>query len=289
MPMRSLLARVDRVFDPLAAWWYSHETQRTLGSLLVASFIGALVVIELNRQGLLPPAMAARLPTSHFGAVNLALTLLLILAILSLIFDLPRSVADSMGRQFEALSVVFLRNAFRDFTHFGEPIQWRLVAPWVPQIMGDMVGALLTFILVGVYYRVQRHRPITAHLDDLASFISAKKAVTLVLLSIFVVIGARSVWREATGGVSSGFFETFFTVLIFSDVLLVLIALRYSSEYRVVFRNSGFAVATVMIRLALTAPPYSDLLLGLGAVIFALGLSVAYNTFGGGQLELKQT
>ena len=48
MPVRFLLAQVDRIFDPLEAWWHSHETQRTLGSLLVASFIGALVVIELN-------------------------------------------------------------------------------------------------------------------------------------------------------------------------------------------------------------------------------------------------
>lgn len=74
-----------------------------------------------------------------------------------------------------------------------------------------------------------------------------------------------------------GFFEVFYTVLVFSDVLIVLISLRYSSDYRIVFRNSGSAAATILIRLALTAPPYVELLLGLGAAGFALALSVAYN------------
>jgi hypothetical protein len=62
-------------------------------------------------------------------------------------------------------------------------------------------------------------------------------------------------------------------------VLLVLVALCYSSSYHVVFRNSGFAAATVIIRLALTAPRYVNVLLGLGAAVFAVGLSLAYNTF----------
>ena len=285
--MRSVLVQVDRIFDPLVNRWRSHEAQRALGSLLVALFIGALAVIELNRRGLLPSAISTRLTTSHFGAVTLTLTVLLILSIFSLIFDLPRSVSDSMGRQFEALSLIFLRGAFGEFAHFGEPIQWRLVAPSIPKVMGDMVGGLLSFVLVGVYYRVQRHRPITSHIEDLTSFVSAKKVLALVLLTTFAALCADGVWREATGGEARGLFGTFFTILIFSDVLIVLISLRYSSEYRVVFRNTGFAVATVMIRLTLTAPPPTNLLLGLGAAGFAVALSLAYNAFGAGQPELQ--
>ena len=40
---------------------------------------------------------------------------------------------------------------------------------------------------------------------------------------------------------------------VVSIVLIVLISLRYSSTYNVVFRNSGYALATVFIRLALIA------------------------------------
>jgi hypothetical protein len=58
---------------------------------------------------------------------------------------------------------------------------------------------------------------------------------------------------------------------------VVLISTRYSSTYRVVFRNSGVAVSTVLLRLALSAPHYVNALLGLGAALFALALTVAYN------------
>jgi len=62
-------------------------------------------------------------------------------------------------------------------------------------------------------------------------------------------------------------------------VLVVLVSLRYSSTYHVVFRNSGFAIATVLIRLALIAPAPINALLGVSSALFALGLTVAYNAF----------
>ena len=59
-------------------------------------------------------------------------------------------------------------------------------------------------------------------------------------------------------------FEVFYTMLIFVDILLVLISLQFSSTYHVAFRASGFAVATVFLRIALVAPPYINSALGVG-------------------------
>jgi len=56
------------------------------------------VVIEAARQNLLPGFL--NLPTNHFYAVNIAFNLLLTLEVLSLIFILPGSVANAMGKQF---------------------------------------------------------------------------------------------------------------------------------------------------------------------------------------------
>jgi hypothetical protein len=54
---------------------------------------------------------------------------------------------------------------------------------------------------------------------------------------------------------------------IVTDVLIMLISLGYSGSYPVVFRSFGFAVATVLIRLALMAPPYVNALLGLASAL----------------------
>jgi hypothetical protein len=45
----------------------------------------------------------------------------------------------------------------------------------------------------------------------------------------------------------------------------------------VVFRYFGFAVATVLIRLALTAPRIWDAALGIAATLFAVAVTWAYN------------
>jgi hypothetical protein len=211
--------------------------------------------------------------------VVLAFNGLLVLELIALVLALARSVADSVGKQFELLSLILLRKAFLELSTFGEPVEWALVSRTLPHVLADMVGALVVFVLVALYYRVQRHRAIALG-DDQAAFVAGKKVVALLLLVAFALGAADALWRTVALGQATHFFEVFFTVLIFSDVLLVLLSLMYSADYRVVFRNSGFAASTVMIRLALTAPPFLNAALGAGAAAFALALSVAYERFG---------
>jgi len=52
---------------------------------------------------------------------------------------------------------------------------------------------------------------------------------------------------------------------------------RIASGLVVVFRYFGFAVATVMIRLALTAPRVIDAALEVAATLFAIALTWVYN------------
>lgn len=275
----SLLRELGGIFDALESRWQGLRARRLLGTALVVSFVGALAVIEANRQGWLPPPLGPLLPTNHFAAVDLAFTLVLLIEVLGLVWALVRSVANSVGKQFELLALIFLRKAFLEFATFGEPIEWARISGAVLHMLADAAGALLIFVALGFYYRVQRHYPITTDDEEEASFVAGKKVVALLLLAAFVGMGGLSLWERATGGDPFPFFEAFYTVLIFSDILLVLLSFRYSSSFRVVFRNSGFAAATVMMRLALTAPPYVNVLLGVGAVLFALGLSLAYNAF----------
>jgi hypothetical protein len=274
--MDFLLALSARAFDALQSRWESHATQRRIGTALVVAFLGTIALAELRRRALLPPALAALAPASHLAAVNVVFTLLLLLEVASLVLALPRSVADSVGKQFELLSLILLRKAFFEFAGFGEPITWEHAEAAVPPILADLAGALAVFAVTEVYYRIQRHQPITAGTEEQANFVRAKKAVALALLASFVVLAVDAA-RTMLAGDRPRFFETFYTILIFSDILIVLLSLRYSVDYAVVFRNSAFAAATVLIRLALTAPAYVNVLLGVGASVYALLLSLAYN------------
>jgi hypothetical protein len=266
-----------RAFDLLAAQWEVRRTHRVVGTALVVLFLLALAVIELNRRGLLPDTVAASVPRSHFAAVALVFTFLLVFEVASLILALARSVAESLGKQFELLALILMRDAFLEFGGAGEPITWMRLEDAVPRALADMAGGLGVFILLDVYYRVQRHRAITLHERDQRSFVSAKKIVALVLVVTFLVLAIVTLWNTIRGRETPAFFPNFYTVLVLSDVLILLISLRYSASFPVVFRNAGFAAATVIVRVALSAPPYVNALLATGAVAFALALSLAYN------------
>jgi hypothetical protein len=268
-----------RLFDALEKGWESARTKRAIGSLLVASFAAALVLIELRRLGFLPGALAARVPERHFYAVDVAFTLLLLLEVVSLIFSLSHSFSDSLGKQFEILSLILLRETFHGFKEFGEPIAWENVREGLLPMASDAVGALLVFVLLGAFSRAQCHRPITSDPGEQRDFVATKKVIGLLLFVAFLVIGAVDAHRFLAGLPTFSVFAGFYTVLIFSDILIVLVSLRYSTTYAVFFRNSGFTVATVFIRLALAAPPPWNAALGVGSALFALGLTLAYNRF----------
>ena len=115
---------------------------------------------------------------------------------------------------------------------------------------------------------------------DLFSFVAAKKGIALVLLIIFLYMGARSGWMEITGQEHADFLYGFYTVLILTDILVVLIAQCFHPSFFTVFRNSGYALSTLLIRLALAAPPFFDVLLGIAAALFAILLTrVSSKTF----------
>lgn len=270
---------MERLFDRVEAAVESHTGHQAVGALLVSSFLGALLLIELKGQGLLSPALAASLPDSHLAAIQLAFTLLLFVEVVGLILTMSHSISTSVGKQFELLSLILLRDVFKELAHLSEPISWDKVAPLMPVMAASAVGALAIFVTVAFFYRAQCRRPITNDHLEQNTFIAGKKCIALALLVAFLFIVLRSLVAAPADVHRPSPFESLYTILIFTDVLLVLLSLRYSSSYHVAFRNSGFAVATVMIRIALIAPPLIGAGLGALTALFALAVTLAYNRF----------
>jgi hypothetical protein len=280
MPGR-LLVRTGHLFDSLEDRWERLATQKNIATVLVTVFLLGLFVIELRRQGWLPETFREQIPTNHFVAILFPFTLLLLAEVISLVFALAKSVAIAVGKQLEIMSLILIRQSFKELTYLDEPIVWGEMSSEmttrVLYIISDAVGALVIFALLALYMKLQSHRPITSDPDEQSSFIAAKKLIAVLLLVSLVFICAEVIWAWSNSQLTHSFFEVFYTLLIFADVLVVLISLRYSSAYAVVFRYFGFAVATVLIRLALTAPRVVDAGLGVIATLFAIALTWIYN------------
>ena len=277
--VRSVLRVSSDVFDRFEEWWEGPQARRIVAVALVGGFLGSLVGIQLGRMGWVPAPVAESMSTNHFKAIDVAFTLFLFVELIGLVVGLATSVADTAGKQFEVFSLILLRRSFKELVKFEEePIQWGVEEGLeaVQFLVVDATAALLIFLTLGLFYTLQRHDSITQTQREEYYFVGQKKLISNVLLLVLFGMGGYAVFGGVLGGESIPFFNAFYTILIFSDILIVLISLRYSATYHVVFRNSGFAAATVMIRLALSGPRYLGAALGVGAALFNLGVAAAY-------------
>lgn len=275
----AVLARGGLWFDYLEQSWEGPAGRRRAATFLVTFFLASILLIEGNRQGWLPAAWAAMVPGNHLVAIEWAFTMLLVLEVVGLTLALSKSVTIAVGKQLEILSLILLRNTFKEISHLDEPLVWSQVEPALIPMVSSALGALAIFVVLGFFYRARRSHPLSGQAGERSRFILAKKLIALLLLAGFALIVFYDLGDYLLHGSPEAIFEKFYTLLIFTDVLLVLISLRYSSGYLVAFRNSGFAVVTVLIRLALIAPPLLGAALGAGTAIFALGIIYTYNSF----------
>lgn len=248
---------------------------RKIAALLALFFITSLIAIELNRQGMLPGSIAVFVPLNHFFAVQAAFTVVLILEVISLVFTLPCSFSRSVGKQFEIFSLILMRNAFKELSYFPEPITYLGNEEAVLRILSDGFGALLIFGLLGVYYLIQK-KPADEAMKptDLYAFVAAKKGIALILLAVFIFMGVQSMVYSMLSIPNADFLHGFYTNLILADILVVLISQCFQPSFYAIFRNSGFALATLIIRIALAAPPFYNILLGMAAAVFAILLTL---------------
>ncbi len=270
----SFVFRLTGLFDSIEKRWESRPFLKVLAFLLVIVYLLAILLIVLKHNHAISWNI---IPDNHFKAIELAFTFLLFFEVISLVFSLVKSVSVSMEAQLQILSLILLRDAFRLFGEFPETYAWAAIHHKVLFMFVDAFGALVIFCIIIFIRRIDRHKSICKNPDDQQSFINIKKLISFVLLLVFVAMIVLDVYYFFRQETVFNFFHYFFTILIFNDILLVFISLRYSNHYRILFRNSGFALATIIMRLALEIEEPYNVALGVGAALFVLLLVVAYN------------
>ncbi|OGR40511.1 MAG: hypothetical protein A2051_04160, partial [Desulfovibrionales bacterium GWA2_65_9] len=277
--MNAVTRPLIQAFDQLQAFAMSEPTRRNVGKALIFYFLAALTLIELNSLGWLPTFLARNISLNRFDAVTQTFTLVLVLEVVDLVFSLPKSTSKSVGKQFEILALILLRNAFKELTNLPFPIDITGHTDVLIRLATDGGGALVVFVLLGAYKHAQRCAPKHWAPEILEKFIAAKKLVALIVLGSFLCMGLYNSSLYLRGLPPIELFHDFYTVLIFTDILIVLIAQRYMPEFHAIFRNSGFALSTLFIRMALTAETTLSVIVGVGAMVFAVCLTYASNRF----------
>ncbi len=275
--LNNILQLTDSLFFRLTSFWKNSLTHKMISTVLVIVFLVCILlsVFTIMDWGHLGQFDAQF--SNPFFAIEVAFTLLLIAELFSLIIVLPKSVAKSVGKQFELLSLIFLRNGFKEFSHIANDFLWVDIKDEVIGMLIYAGGALSIFAIMGYVYKAQKHIKLTDIEKDQTKFVSMKRLLALMLLGSFLLIGIVDIYALIVDGHYNHSFHLFYTVLIFSDILIVLIALRYTLNYYKIFRYSAFVLATILIRISLSAEEHYNVAIGVAAAFFVFLLTVVYN------------
>ncbi|RLD46978.1 MAG: hypothetical protein DRI86_01715 [Bacteroidetes bacterium] len=274
--LRKLQNSIAKIYDPIEKYWDGENNQRIIGTILVFSFLISLLLIHLNILGYIPDIVSQYIATNHYAAINVAFVVLLSVEVISLIFSLPKSLARSVQKQFEIISLILLRNAFKEFSNFSEPIDWSTSYDTIFHILSDSISAILVFLGIYLIRRVRVHHSITTNDSNQENFKVIKKVISVMLMIAFLFLAIQDSYMFFTHSNTFKFFPAFYNILIYTDILMVLVSLRYSYRYRVLFRNSGFALATVLLRLSLSAPVYFNAAIAVFSVAFVYMITLIY-------------
>jgi hypothetical protein len=152
----------------------------------------------------------------------------------------------------------------------------------------------LMFLLVTVFQQVaqrQVHMPRTPELaEGRKKFIAQKKVVavglTILLLSLAIyhlcgfalhTYQSLHVSQTVTLQTTTFFYSDLFTVMIFTDVLVLILSLVVSGRYEMVFRNAAFIVSIILIRFSLTEERPYGAIIALLAMVFGILTLLVFN------------
>ena len=288
--LRDSLARAyDRV--------YSHPNRARLEKWVVklgaTGFLLHLTLILLARSLPNPPALIAAVGHNFLSAIYTPFTFILFYEVLVLIATIPQSMVESVANQFEIVSLIFVRGFFKDIAAIDDLQKLRHPSGEMLPVLTDVCAGLLMFLLVTVFQHVslRRRQPEVAggQSAGVRAFIARKKAIALALavwllaLTLYSVAEfARDLWNVMYQGpmaehnLQTAFYADVFSVMIFTDVLILILSLVVSDRYELVFRNAAFVISTILIRFSLTtARPWGAALALLG-MVFGITTMLVY-------------
>jgi hypothetical protein len=286
-------AVLTAAFDNLYSERHQKQLDRLVVNVSALGLIVHLILVFLARTMPHPPALIAVVGRNYLAAIYTPFSFILFYEVLTLIGALPRSTTQSIAKQYEIVSLIFVRTFFKDIAELHGVNELVTLSPEAWPVFLNLGAGLLMFLFVTVFLHAGRSREDDrpeAELRALERFIAQKKvialALTVLLLGVavqrvieFVLEGYGVVYLGAISHLhlNSLFYTDVFTVMIFTDVLIVILSLMVSDRYEMVFRNGAFVISTILIRFSLTADwPYSAMLALMG-MLFGIFTLLIYN------------
>lgn len=287
---------VDKVFDLLLSERRKEQIDKVIIYIAIASFAIHLSLIGLAILGLLPESLDSRLTKSPISAIYTPFSFILIYEVYLLVFYISKSTSTYIIKQYEIITLIVIRRLFKDLSNLDLDNEW-FTDKYDLQFTYDIVTAFVLFLLIyffNVLTRKQREIRNNTRIDKSVTniFITRKKLIASILVPVVFGMAVFSLFSWSFETLSSFnqtnygiqdvnkiFFDEFFTILILTDVLLLLFTLITTNQFNRTIRNSGFIISTILIRLSFGVDGIVNNALIIVAVVFGVLLLWVNNKY----------
>lgn len=272
------MAPIQTLIEHLQREQTTHRLEKVMVASAALLFLVHLLLIWI-RITLPDFPITAGMSTNYLSALYTPFSVILVYEVFLMILALPLSFNYSIRKQYEIITLVTIRNVFKDIAYFEDFSHLAEQTEQLLRVSVDLAGGLALFFLVGVFHHVSLYRVRPRSGPELSQFLHIKNLVALLLLGVFVSLSIYSIYdwgSEVLGTLFFDrpfaldlhliFFEDFYTVMIFADVLILIASFLYSRRYVTLVRNAGFVASAIFLRMSLAGEGYY----GVGIAAFAI-------------------
>ncbi len=282
---------LGNLFDYIFSLKSQKNVENTVLFLATLGFIIHLLLIFLNNFSLINITETQNsLLSNPISAIYTPFSFIIIYEIYLLLLFLPRSFTTSISKQFEIISLIIIRKIFKDISNLDLSDSWNISNQNL-EVLSDLVGIIILFYIIYLFNKNKNRMSINKEEPVLLKFINSKKIVSLTLLAILTIFSSYSLinWvfnlfndsysnTMIYNEIDKVFFNDFFTLLILTDVIILLLSFKITEGYSKLIRNTGFVISTILIRLSFSAEGFLDIFIILISSIFALLILKIYNS-----------
>jgi hypothetical protein len=290
------MAMYDFFYSRLLSASVRKKSEVVIISIAIISFILHLLIIVL--VNLKVPGMQdyTGIFVHPIAAIYTPFSFILIYEVYLLVYYLPRSTTIYIGKQYEIIMLILIRRIFKDLANLEFTDNWFHVKNDI-QFTYDLAATLLLFFMIFIFYRLndrkcdeqQKNKQFSA---EMVKFIKMKNILAMCLIPTFLVLAIHGLISWIHGSffsltqmvdsirdINSIFFNDFFTILILTDVLILLISFLYTDKFSTVIRNSGFIISTILIKLSFATGGLLNTILIVVAVFFGVAILWIHNQY----------
>lgn len=286
----------DNLYKSLLSEKMKDRSEKTIIVIAITGFFIHLALIILNKIEVFEADYASSLLDNPIAAIYTPFSFILVYEVYLLVYFLPKSITIYIGKQYEIILLVLIRRLFKDLAQLDLQTDWFSSKDDL-QFTYDIAATLIIFTLIFLFYYLNGKRASVqtgelARQEQTRKFIETKKRFSVLLIPVLFGLAIYSfgdyfyqVFFSASHSVDSIkdtnniFFDEFFTILILSDVLLLLISYTHTSSFRSVIRNSGFVISTILIKISFSTDGILNDVLVVSAITFGVLILLIHNFY----------